>query len=146
MPLITDDPDTTSSTHSWEMVDDHATSSTDDATTTIPWILRGNEEKLVKARELVEQALANAAKPSCTGYLILPDPKMYRFVIGPNGSTINTIRGKTGTSIQVPRQGSESEAIELKGPKEGVETAKDLILEAVMNGSSGGGGGGRRRQ
>jgi len=148
LPLITDDASATSTTHSWELVDDHATATAEDKAATIPWVLRGNAEKLALARQIVEQAVENASKPSCTGYLILPDPKSYRFVIGPNGSTINGIRTKTGTQIQVPRQGSESEAIEVKGPTDGVEQARDLILEAIQNGNGGasGVGGARRRR
>jgi polyribonucleotide nucleotidyltransferase len=143
MPLITDDPSQTT-THSWELID----SSVEDADTssTIPWILRGHADKISKARETVERSLQNASKPSCSGYLILSDPKLYRFIIGPQGSTVNSIRNQTGTQITVPRQGSANEAIEVKGPKDGVEKAKDLILEAAQKqGAAGNGGGPRKR-
>jgi rRNA processing protein Krr1/Pno1 len=146
MPLITDDASAASTSHSWELVDAHAATTAEDKTATIPWVLRGNAEKLALARQIVEQAVENASKPTCTGYLILSDPKLYRFVIGPGGSTINGIRTKTGTQIQVPRQGSESEAIEVKGQTEGVEQAKELILEAIQNGAGGAGAGGARRR
>jgi len=140
LPLITDDPSQSSSSHSWELIDHSVPDA--DTSETIPWIIRGNADKVNKARETIERALKNASKPSSSGYLILSDPKLYRFVIGPQGSTVNNIRNQTGTQITVPRQGSGNEAIEVKGPKDGVEKAKDLILEAVNK--SGNGGGGRR--
>jgi rRNA processing protein Krr1/Pno1 len=130
-PLITDDP-SEQSTHSWEIVDN---SVPDGDATPIPWIIRGNAEKISKAQNMIEKALEAASKPSSTGYLILADPKLYRFVIGPQGSVVNNIRSQTGTQVTVPKQGSGAEAIEVKGPKEGVEQAKDLILEAVSQGS-----------
>jgi rRNA processing protein Krr1/Pno1 len=142
MPLITDDPSQSSSTHSWELIDNSVDDV--DGSSTIPWVLRGNADKVAKARETIERALQNASKPSCSGYLILPDPKLYRYVIGPQGSNVNSIRTQTGTQITVPRQGSANEAIEIKGPKEGVEKAKDLILDSVSK-QSGGNGGSRKR-
>jgi predicted PilT family ATPase len=135
LPLITDDSSATS--HSWEVVEPQSASSGQEGN--IPWVLRGNADNMAKARKIIEQKLANASKPLTTGYLILPDPRLNRFVIGPNGSTINNIRQQTGVQIQVPKQGSGSEAIEIKGPKDGVEEAKELILEAIEQGANGGG-------
>jgi rRNA processing protein Krr1/Pno1 len=135
MPLITDDPAQAGDTHAWELVTNEGPPAGEGKSEgTIPWALRGNEERVARAKEVVERAVERAAKPTATGYLILPDAKLYRFVIGPSGATVNSIRAKTGTQITVPRQGSGDEAIEIKGPKEGVEQAKDLILEAVKAG------------
>jgi rRNA processing protein Krr1/Pno1 len=133
LPLITDDP-SEAKTHSWELVDHSVQDG--DVTSTIPWVLRGNADKIAKAQATVEKAVQNASKPSCTGYLILSDPKLYRFVIGPQGSTVNSIRNQTSTQITVPRQGSGDEAIEVKGPKDGVEKARDMILDAVQQGNA----------
>lgn len=141
LPLITDDD--SASSHSWEVVEPQSTANGQEGN--IPWVLRGNADNMAKARQIIEQKLANASKPLTTGYLILPDPRLNRFVIGPNGSTINNIRQQTGVQIQVPKQGSGSEAIEIKGPKAGVEKAKDLVLEAIEQGAANGGGQ-RRRQ
>jgi predicted PilT family ATPase len=142
MPLITDDPSQISK-HSWELIDNSVQDS--DTSSTVPWVLRGHADKIAKAREMVERALQNASKPSCSGYLILSDPKLYKFIIGPQGSTVNSIRNQTGTQITVPRQGSANEAIEIKGPKDGVEKAKDLILEASQKQGTTGNGGPRKR-
>jgi len=140
-PLITDDP--SSDSHSWELID-NSTGSYEgaDGDTPIPWILRGSQENVGKAKATLEQALAAAQKPSWSGYLILPDSRAHRHIIGPGGSQINSIRKKTGTKVQVPRNQGEGEAVEIVGTKEGVEEARDIILDIVRD--AGNGGGGRR--
>ncbi|KAF2741839.1 hypothetical protein M011DRAFT_472723 [Sporormia fimetaria CBS 119925] len=142
LPLITDeDADGgAEEKYSWEIVD-HNPSEGADTSATIPWILRGPADSLPRARQALETAIAAASKPNSTGYLILPDPRSYRLVVGPGGSTINEIRKKTGTKLQVPRNQAQGEAIEIVGDKEGVEEAKRLVLEAVKRG---GGSGGRK--
>nr|POE75537.1 vigilin 1 [Quercus suber] len=130
MPLITDDPSANASEHSWEAHPLH--SSTEDGE--IPWVLSGNSaEAIAAARAKLERALEECNKHDTTGYLILPDPRAYRHVIGPQGSEINRIRKKTGTKIQVPRDQSQGEAIEITGDLAGVEEARDIILEIVQN-------------
>jgi predicted PilT family ATPase len=80
LPLITDDADAGADEHSWEIVDNNAPEEGADLSATIPWILRGPTENLPKARQRLEQAIEAASKPSSTGYLILPDPRSYRYV------------------------------------------------------------------
>lgn len=137
LPLITDD-DTESGAekYSWEIVDLNPVEGAD-ASETIPWVLRGPADNLPAAKKKLEAAIESAAKPKSTGYLILPDPRSYRLVVGPGGSTINGIRRKTGTNVTVPRDQAQGEAIEITGPKEGVEQARQLILEAVAKGGNG---------
>jgi rRNA processing protein Krr1/Pno1 len=133
-PLITDELDTDA--HSWQIVEPEATNG--DAGT-IPWILVGQSpEKLASAKAHIETALGAASKPAATGYLILPDPKSHRHVIGAGGRTINAIRRKTGCDIQVPKaaSGTVDEAIVIVGEKAGCEEAKDMILDAVREGDS----------
>lgn len=141
LPLITDDDATSGAEekYSWEVVENNATEG-EDASATIPWILRGPIDSLPRAKQALEAAIEAASKPSATGYLILPDPRSYRLVVGPGGSTINNIRKKTGTKVQVPRDQAKGEAIEIVGPKEGVEEARKLILEVVGKGGNGNGG------
>ncbi|KAF2009448.1 hypothetical protein BU24DRAFT_358013 [Aaosphaeria arxii CBS 175.79] len=142
LPLITDD--TTSGAeeqYSWEIVDNTATAEGEDTSATIPWILRGPADNLPRAKQALEAAIEAASKPSSTGYLILPDPKSYRFVVGPGGSTINSIRKKTGTKVQVPRDQAQGEAIEIIGTPDGCEEAKEIILDIIKRG---GGGNGRK--
>ena len=140
LPLITDD-DTSAGAeenYSWEIVNNNPVHPSAD-TETIPWILRGPSDSLTRARAALESAIEAASKPSATGYLILPDPRAYRLVVGPGGSTINNIRKKTDTKVQVPRDQAKGEAIEITGMKEGVEEARELILEIVSRGGNGGG-------
>lgn len=136
LPLITDDPGAAASSHSWKVVE-NAQPSDASQPSTIPWVLSGTQENVAKARAALEKAISTASQQSATGYLILPDPKTYRFVVGQGGSQINAIRKKTGCRITVPKDQARGEAIEIKGSKEGLEEAKNMILEAVRAGSNG---------
>jgi rRNA processing protein Krr1/Pno1 len=130
MPLITDDPAANAENHHWEIHDLHAASEEGD----IPWVLSGpSTESVSAARAKLDKALEEARKQDTMGFLILPDPRAYRYVIGPGGSEINRIRKQTGTKVQVPRDQNKGEAIEIAGSKAGVEDARDLILEIVQN-------------
>ena len=137
MPLITDE--TSSDDFSWRIHD--INDAADEEEGDIPWNLRGSPENVARARELLEKNLEEAQRQSTTGYLILPDPRTYRFVIGPGGSQVNSVRDKTGCKINVPRDQTKGEAIEIRGEKEKVEEARDIILELVREGT---GRGGRR--
>ena len=130
LPLITDDQDS-SDKFSWEVVDALAKGAEDGD---IPWILQGRPEDVLKARALLQNALEQAQQQSSVGYLILPDPRTYRFVVGQGGSQINSIRKQTGCKIAVPRDQAKGEAIEIVGSRDGVEQAKDIILEVVKGG------------
>ncbi|KAJ5093454.1 K Homology domain type 1 [Penicillium angulare] len=135
LPLITDDPSAATDAHSWNIVD--SSSATDADVTPFPWVLSGSPENVAKARAAIEKAIASASQQSATGYLILPDPKTYRYVVGQGGSQINAIRKKTGCRINVPKDQARGEAIEIRGSSAGLEEAKDMILEAVQNGLNG---------
>lgn len=135
LPLITDEPDAATDAHSWKVVDNSSAADVD--STPFPWVLTGSPENVAKARAAIEKALDSAAQQSATGYLILPDPKTYRFVVGQGGSQINAIRKKTGCRITVPKDQARGEAIEIRGSAAGLEEAKDMILEAVQNGLNG---------
>ncbi|KAK2590381.1 hypothetical protein QQS21_011934 [Conoideocrella luteorostrata] len=129
LPLITDDAEATADAHSWKIVKTVSTEEGD-----IPWVLRGTTENVQKAKEIIRKALEQAKMTDSTGYLILPDPKTYRHVIGPNGSKVNSIRQQSNCRIQVPRDQAPDEAIEIVGTQEGVEKAKNMILAAVREG------------
>ncbi|KAL8715873.1 MAG: hypothetical protein Q9220_000540 [cf. Caloplaca sp. 1 TL-2023] len=136
LPLITDQEENMTS-HSWETIDNSNNSL---EAGDIPWVLHGSPENIAKAQSALQRALEQAKnqQQSCTGYLVLPDPKTYRFVIGQGGSQINAIRRQTGCRISVPKDQAKGEAIEIVGSKDGIEQAKDIILETVQRGSSGG--------
>ena len=130
MPLITDDPSVSATSHSWEEHSLNAAAEEGD----IPWILSGpSPESITTAHAKLDRALEEATKQDTMGFLILPDPRAYRHVIGPGGSEINRIRKKTGTKIQVPRDQNKGEAIEITGAQAGVQEARDIILEVVAN-------------
>lgn len=131
LPLITDDEDASTDAHSWKVVQ---ISSGEDGE--IPWVLKGTPENVAKAKEAIAKALEQAKKSDATGYLVLPDPRTYRHVIGPNGSKVNAIRKQSNCKIQVPRDQAKDEAIEIIGSQDGVELAKDLILAAVREGAN----------
>lgn len=132
MPLITDDAEAQADAHSWNIVESTSSSEEGD----IPWVLKGSEENIEKAKKAIEDALKQGQSSNVTGLLVLPDPHTYRHVIGQGGSKVNSIRKQSGCKINVPR-GQEAEAIEIIGSKEGVEKAKDLILAAVRDGVNG---------
>ena len=131
MPLITDDQNSNDN-HHWEIVNSGESQEEGE----IPWILRGSPEGVAKAREMLEKAIKQAKnqQSQAVGYLVLPDPRTYRFVIGQGGSQISLIRRETGCKITVPRDQSQGSAIEIVGSKEGVEHARDMILDVVQNG------------
>ncbi|OKL56324.1 hypothetical protein UA08_08394 [Talaromyces atroroseus] len=133
LPLITDEPDAAIDSHSWKVVE-NTSAAGEDTSAVIPWVLSGSTENVAKAKAALDKALASATQQGATGYLILPDPKTYRFVVGQGGSQINTIRKKTGCRIQVPKSQAKGEAIEVKGTSAGLEEAKEMILEAVRTG------------
>jgi len=137
LPLITDDADDATNAFSFSLVD----LSDSNVEGEIPWVLRGPPENLAKARATLAAAIEQALKNTTTGYLVLPDPRTYRYVIGQGGQKVNSIRKATGCKITVPRDQTKDEAIEIVGSAEGVEKAKDLILKAVKDGSNNSNGG-----
>jgi len=139
LPLITDDEDAAADAHTFNIVD----LSDSNLEGEIPWVLRGPPDNLSKAKAQLAAAIEQALTNTTTGYLVLPDPRTYRYVIGQGGSKVNSIRKATGCKITVPRDQAAGEAIEIVGSAEGVEKAKDLILKAVKDGSANSNGGGK---
>lgn len=136
-PLITDED--SADAHSWVVIPAGGNQGGDEST--IPWILSGaSTDKVSAAKERVLEALDLASRPSVTGYLTLSDPRYHRFVVGPGGRNINSIREQTGCTIHVPNarpgKGSDGEAIEIAGSAEGCDEAKELVLEFVRNGAA----------
>ncbi|KAI9805965.1 MAG: hypothetical protein M1825_000579 [Sarcosagium campestre] len=133
LPLITDEVTDGAGANSeiiWEL---HALDAGDGEATAddsaIPWVLHGSAPGVAKARAKLEAALEQALQQSHAGYLGLPDPRAYRYIIGPGGSQVNAIREQTGCKITVPRNGQGSgEAIEILGSEKGVEEARKIII------------------
>lgn len=138
LPLITDDQDSLDN-HVWDVVDQDEENPEDGE---IPWILRGSPENVGRARSALQKAIEQAQKETSgstsTGYLILPDPRTYRYVIGTGGNQINAIRKQTGCKITVPKAQAKGEPIEIVGSRDGVEHAKDIILDVIQNAGNAG--------
>ncbi|KAK6526036.1 hypothetical protein TWF281_011076 [Arthrobotrys megalospora] len=137
LPLITDEPSESASNYSWEVVDN--TEAAGDGSE-VTWALRGATEDIAKAAEELKKLIDDESGKTTTGYLFLPDPSKYRYVVGPGGSQVNSIRRETGCKITIPKEQSD-EAIVIKGSKDGVEKAKEIIVRLVHTGNSGGKGG-----
>lgn len=101
----------------------------------IPWVLRGEEVNVAKARDHIMKALEQAQKATHIGYLTLEDPRLNRHVIGQGGKTVNSIRKQSGCKIEVPKATDNHADIEIIGSLEGVEKARELILKAVEEGA-----------
>ncbi|RVD89600.1 uncharacterized protein DFL_000602 [Arthrobotrys flagrans] len=134
-PLITDDPSENASNISWEVVDNTAAAEEGGEVT---WVLRGATEDIAKAAGELQRLIDDESGKTTTGYLFLPDPSKYRYVVGPGGSQVNSIRRETGCKITIPKEQSD-EAIVIKGSKDGVEKAKEIIVELVHGGKGKGG-------
>ncbi|TQS35424.1 hypothetical protein Golomagni_04155 [Golovinomyces magnicellulatus] len=133
LPLITDNISDEKNLYLFSTVDIRNSSDNDGL---IPWILRGAPENVMDAKAYVTKVLEQESKNTTHGYLTLPDPRTYRFIIGPGGSTVQAIRKNTGCKIIVPRDHKDEEAIEIIGSSEGVEKAKEMILMSVNSGTS----------
>ena len=142
MPLITDQPGEGES-YSFDIVSNQ--DDLNDDSSEIPWVILGgkdaSDDAVAKTKEKIQSLLKKASEPQHTGYLILPDPRLHRHIIGQGGSTINAIRRESGCDIQVPNRnsgkGEEGEAITIVGQEDGVLSARDLILEAIKNADAG---------
>ncbi|EFX01085.1 RNA-binding effector protein [Grosmannia clavigera kw1407] len=131
VPLITDDEEAAAGAHSWRVVE--ATSSEEGD---IPWVLHGSPENVEEAQRALAKAIEQQGQGGgATGYLLLPDPSVFRHIVGHGGKKIESIRKQSGCRIHVPQGRAGNEPIEVVGSKEGVEVAKDLILAAVTEGA-----------
>ncbi|EXJ89375.1 hypothetical protein A1O3_02442 [Capronia epimyces CBS 606.96] len=139
LPLITDQPG--EEKYSWDIVSNQDASEEEGE---IPWVILAgkdaSEETVAKAKQKIQSLIEKAREPQHTGYLVLPDPRLHRHIIGQGGHTINAIRKASGCEIQVPNKNSskgEGDAITIVGKKEGVESARDLILEEIKRAEGG---------
>ncbi|EXJ95307.1 hypothetical protein A1O1_00427 [Capronia coronata CBS 617.96] len=143
LPLITDQPGEES--YSWDIVSNQDV--LDGEAGEIPWVILpgkdASEETVAKIKQKIQSLMERAKEPQHTGYLVLPDPRLHRHIIGQGGHTINAIRKASGCDIQVPNKNSnrggadEGDAITIVGKKEGVESARDLILEEIKRAEAG---------
>lgn len=129
--LITDEKDTTDDVEEWFVFNKSESGETGD----IPWVLRGSTDNIAQAKSILAQAIEQASKNNFVGHLTLVDPSLYGSIVGKNGSKVNSIRKATGCNVTVPR-GQGTDPIEVVGSEEGIEKAKELILQAVAEGKN----------
>ncbi|RPB20922.1 hypothetical protein L211DRAFT_791386 [Terfezia boudieri ATCC MYA-4762] len=151
LPLITDQDQDEVTSFSWEIIPNPTLDGSEEGA--IPWILRSSSpDALAKAKDLLQKQIELVKTQSHVGFLTLPDQSTYRFVVGRNGQEVNKIKELTGCRVMVPKAGGgEGEAIVLWGAREGLEKAREVILEIVAGaeergkGRGGEGEGGGRR-
>ncbi|GAO47518.1 hypothetical protein G7K_1723-t1 [Saitoella complicata NRRL Y-17804] len=112
--------------YAWEVVDEGAD---EEAGEDIPWNLRGEEANIEKAKEAIEKQIEAVKGQQFTGYLVVPAHK-HRFIVGQGGSRIQQIRAETGSRVDVPRAKGD-EVVVIKGGKDNIEKARQMILEAT---------------
>jgi len=128
---------------SWHVAEEPEDSSDE----TIPWKLRGSTDaNLQKAKDYIENLINSIQdQGNCTGYLGIP-PEHHHLVIGKGGQRIASIREETGCAIDVPKRGDGNDIIVIRGSREGVERAKDMIVQAVEGQHRSNGGSPQRRR
>lgn len=103
------------------------------------WTLRGRDEaSLDAAEDLLKEAVKHAESLSHVGFLTLTDRSAFPRIVGSKGANVSRIRVETGTEITV---GKGDNTIVIIGSEEGLQNAKDAIMQTVE-----GGGKGRGRQ
>uniref|UniRef100_A0A060T6Q6 ARAD1B21010p n=1 Tax=Blastobotrys adeninivorans TaxID=409370 RepID=A0A060T6Q6_BLAAD len=125
--LITDDDNELGTAFKWTVVED---SGDRDNSVTVSWKLRGSQNKCEKAKKVVQDTVELLKKHDRTAYLWLGDSSRYRRIIGAGGSTINDIRAKSGTTINVPRNGEEG-VVTVRGDEAQVAKAKQLMFNVL---------------
>jgi polyribonucleotide nucleotidyltransferase len=61
-------------------------------------------------------------------------PEHHYLVIGKGGQKIGIVRDETGCTVDVPRRGDGNDTIVIRGTRDGVERARELIVELVEQG------------
>ncbi|KAF8453318.1 hypothetical protein BGX38DRAFT_1268706 [Terfezia claveryi] len=144
LPLITDQDHDEVTSFAWEIIPNPTLDDSEEGA--IPWNLRSSSpDALSMAKDLLQKQIELVKTQSHVGFLTLPDQNTYRFVVGRNGQEVNKIKELTGCRVMVPKAGNgEGEAIVLWGAREGLEKAREVILEIVAGAEERGEGQGRR--
>ena len=131
LPLITDQDHDEASSFSWETIPNPTLEASEEGD--FPWILRSSSSDAIsRAKDLLQEQIELVKAQSNVGFLTLPDQSKYRFVVGRNGQEVNRIRELTGCRVMIPKAGGEEgDAIVLWGGEEGLEKAREVILEIV---------------
>ncbi|CEP22378.1 unnamed protein product [Cyberlindnera jadinii] len=99
----------------------------------IPWRLSGEDEEVAKVEKLIKDAIAQHSNDDTIGFFWFKTPeKVFRKVIGSQGSRLNSLRKKSGAQITVPKPSDKvNDIIYIKGPKAAVEKAEKLLRSEI---------------
>ncbi|QLG74797.1 hypothetical protein HG535_0H01240 [Zygotorulaspora mrakii] len=90
------------------------------------------QSAIEKAVKIIEGRIALAPSANTVGYIWTANPKNFNKIVGPAGSNIKKLREATGTVINVPKKSDKiNDTIVIKGTKEGVEKAADMITKQL---------------
>lgn len=98
----------------------------------IPWRLKGEKEATSKVLELLTKKLELAKQSNCNGWFYAAKPSVFSKLIGPQGSTIKSLREKTNAFIHVPKSSdNNSNYVYLIGTADNLEKAKDSFKKLI---------------
>ena len=99
----------------------------------ISWRLSGEDEEVAKVEKLIKDAIAQHSNDDTIGFFWFKTPeKVFRKVIGSQGSRLNSLRKKSGAQITVPKPSDKvNDIIYIKGPKAAVEKAEKLLRSEI---------------
>ncbi|CCK73542.1 Scp160p NDAI_0G05590 [Naumovozyma dairenensis CBS 421] len=91
-------------------------------------------ETLDRVVKQIEDRIAKAATSTFVGYVWCADPRKFNKLVGPGGSNIKKIRDEADVVIDVPKRSDKvKDIVYVRGSKEGVEKAQELIIENMKN-------------
>lgn len=119
------DDDDDAPAHAWDVTEETFA----ETGPTIAWTLRGKDEDVARAQAHIREQVEQVRADTCIGFLTLPDSGLFGRIIGPGGRHIAQIRDETKCTVHLPR--SAGEPIVVRGSREGVERAREMIEAAV---------------
>lgn len=98
----------------------------------IPWRLKGDEEDVEKAVQLINKKLELAKSATAHAWFYASKPSVFSKIIGPQGSKVNKLRSKTNTFITIPRANDKfSKFIYLVGDEINLNEAHEEIKKLL---------------
>lgn len=86
------------------------------------------------ATKLIEERVQAASQSNFVGFVWAADTRKFNKIVGPGGSNVKKIRSSTGVLINVPRKNDTvNDIIYIRGTKEGVEKAAEMVIKSLKN-------------
>lgn len=90
-------------------------------------VITGKKEAVERARDRIQALQATLADMSSVD-IIIP-AKIHHFMLGPKGRNIKSVMANCGgVLVNFPPEGSGSDKVQIRGPKEGVAKAKTALV------------------